>query len=123
MALSGVVSCIIDMCAYGMTSTDERGKGRVKKPTRLLTNSQCIARRLQRRCSGTHRHVHLVNGRAKACQTYPAGLCKAICEGIEEQKRVDEGNEPGLGRRRKEMDRRRIKELTARRGKRFVYIV
>ena len=27
------------MCAYGMTSADQRGPGFVKKPTRFLTNS------------------------------------------------------------------------------------
>lgn len=37
-----------------------------------------------------HDHVTLINGRAKAAQTYPPGLCRAVCKGLLEQMEVDE---------------------------------
>eukprot|EP00973_Karenia_brevis_P088093 12215287-Karenia_brevis.AAC.1 len=62
------------MCAYGMTSHDEKGEGLVYKPTSFATNSQHVAKHLNKKCSNTcgshhhHRHVHLINGRAKFAQ-------------------------------------------------------
>ena len=72
------------MCAWGMTSTDEHGKGLVKKETCWVTNSECIARELDRECSNVrsqqvsgrplavwHRNVRLVNQRAHGARIYP----------------------------------------------------
>ena len=36
----------VHMCAYGMRATDEQGGGLVKKPTRVLTNIELVARSL-----------------------------------------------------------------------------
>ena len=73
-----------------MTSSDEVGTAPVLKPTGWLTNSPCIAERPGVRCSNlygesTHRHVHLVNGRARAAQVYPVKLCLAILNGLRDQ--------------------------------------
>ena len=68
------------MCAYGMTSTDQRGPGFVKKPTRFLTNSIEAAKALSKRCPRGHRHVHLMEGRARAAAVYPPELCRTMCK-------------------------------------------
>jgi len=47
-----------------------------------MTNSQCIAEELSRRCKGEHVHQQLVDGRAKEAAIYPEPLCKAICIGL-----------------------------------------
>lgn len=70
------------MCRFGMRSQDEQGLGLVKKPTGFLTNSPHLRNQLNKQCLGGHRHVQLVGGRAKACQVYPKGLCRAILRGI-----------------------------------------
>ena len=36
-----------------------------------------------------HRHVHLMNGRAKAAQQYPDELCRAVCRGLKQQITAD----------------------------------
>ena len=36
-----------------------------------------------------HRHVALMNGRARACEVYPTALCKAIIRGLQRQLEVD----------------------------------
>ena len=36
-----------------------------------------------------HRHVHLVQGRAKAAQVYPREFGERVCDGIAAQKRLD----------------------------------
>ena len=76
--LLGQVWCqrvTLHMCAYGMRSTDAHGDGLVYKPTSLATNSQTVADMVVRRCTGGHRHVHLMAGRARAASAYPVALC------------------------------------------------
>ena len=98
MSAYGVIITYVNMCACSMTASDEDGVGYVAKPTKFMTNSPAIAEKLASQCSnktreGKHRHVHLVNGRARKAQVYPPALCKAICEGLRDQKRWDEKDE------------------------------
>ena len=75
-------------CAIGnwnMTSADEHGTALVKKETGWLTNSHELAYVLHVQCVNMrenkklwHRHVHLVNGRAKVAEKYPPALVRAI---------------------------------------------
>jgi len=83
MKKEGVRQTTIHQCAYGLTSHDEWGEGLVMKPTRIITNSQAIADKLQRRCDRSHRHVQLVSGRAAAAAIYPKELLDAILDGYE----------------------------------------
>ena len=90
----GVITTRVDMCAYGMKSTDEHGTGHVYKPTQFLTDSPAIAEAWSNKCENSkakwrHRHVQLVNGRAKRAQVYSTELCKAICRGLKTQKERD----------------------------------
>eukprot|EP00973_Karenia_brevis_P072169 10025940-Karenia_brevis.AAC.1 len=84
------------MCSYGMQSKDQWGEGLVLKPTSFLTNSPFIAAALDRQCSNKygraawHRHITLMNNRAKACQVYPYELCRTICDGLKQQKAADQ---------------------------------
>ena len=87
----GVERVIGHMCAHGMWQTDDQGPGLIKKATKFLTNSPKIAARLGVRCSGGHRHIHLVGGGATHAQEYPEGLCRVICMGVKEQIQEDEG--------------------------------
>ena len=59
-----------------------QGVGHVRKETQYLTNSAELAKRLNQVCEGNHRHVHLINGRARQAQVYPPKLVKAILKGI-----------------------------------------
>ena len=61
----------IDQCAYGLVSKDKEGVGPAKKPTSFLTNSIGPVNALSKRCGGCERHVHLVEGSARAAQQYP----------------------------------------------------
>ena len=74
------------MCAHGMVQGDEPGLGEVRKTTRLITNSKSIADAVGVRCPGGHRHIVLVDGRAKAAAIYPDGLCEPICRGYREHR-------------------------------------
>ena len=90
----------LDMCAFGMTATGPDGKeGLVRTPTTMMTNSNEVARRIGIKCSNagaeevnTHSHVQLMGGRAAQAQVYPIRLCRAVCEGVAAQKRVDSLN-------------------------------
>ena len=82
MGQMDVESVVLHMCAFGLTSSDALGEGLVKKPTRVLTNMPGIATALDRKCSEDHRHVQLMNGRAKAAAHYSDGFCNAIVDGI-----------------------------------------
>ena len=85
----GVFEAKTHMCAFGMTSRDQDGEGAVLKPTKFLTSSQTIQELLTTKCSRDHRHVHLVNGRAKAAAEYPLKLVDAMIDGILMEKVVE----------------------------------
>jgi len=72
-----------------MTQEDKDGERSIKKPTGIMTNSECIAKRMERKCQGLHRHITLVDGRAKEAEVYPKELCKEIIKGLIEQMESD----------------------------------
>ena len=85
----------LDQCQYGLWVKDKQGWALAKKPTKVLTNSPCIAAELQRRCLGKDKHVNgrhasLFSGVAKQAQVYPPGLCDAICQGLVQQIQMDQ---------------------------------
>ena len=78
----GIDKVVGHMCRFRMESSDENGPGLVNKPTGFLSNSEFVRNSLQKKCLGGHRHVPPVGGRAKPCQVYPDGLCRAMLRGI-----------------------------------------
>jgi hypothetical protein len=86
----GIESVKMNMCSFGMTSRDEEGIGLVAKPTRILSSSPEILKRVDKPCCGGHRHVHLISGKAKAAQVYPRKFCTALCAGIAAQRKLDD---------------------------------
>ena len=83
--LKGVVTNKSHMCRFGMASVDEQGGGLVKKPTRYMTNAPLMAEELEMFCTGDHRHVQLVGGRAAKAAIYPPQLCEAMLRGSKRQ--------------------------------------
>ena len=63
---------------FGLKSCDEYGEGLCLKPTRIVTNIPGAMAELERKCSGDHSHVQLINGRAKRAEEYPDELCRAL---------------------------------------------
>ena len=59
---------------------------------RIMGNSWCIMDELNKQCSKDHKHVHLVEGKAKQAAIYPPELCEAICKGLQSQKAYDKRN-------------------------------
>ena len=84
MSKDGVEECVFDMCTFGMKATDADGEALVRKTTRVITNDPGIASILQgARCTGGHRHVHLIGGRPPAAAIYPMDLCKCLLSGVD----------------------------------------
>ena len=80
----------MNMCQFGMTTPNSRGEPTpVKKPTRWLTNSPCLADSLEKHCPGDHVHEPLLGGKAKAAQEYPPKLCAQIVSGFAAQLKLD----------------------------------
>ena len=78
-----VSSVISDQCEYGLLTPDAQGNpAPAKKPTRWMSSSPEMIKRLSRRCSKTHVHQHLVGGRAKAAEEYPLDLICEILRGM-----------------------------------------
>ena len=80
-------SVVLHMCVFGMVAGDEKGDDPVKKGTCLMSSLGEALKRVDRRCSNEigqdpHRHVHLVQCRAKTDQVCPRDLAVCICEGI-----------------------------------------
>ena len=87
MDMDGVFVVTSPMCKWHMMSEDSQGVGYVKKETQWVTNSEEVARIIEGKCNGMHRHVHLINGRARYAQVYPPKLVSAILKGIQNELR------------------------------------
>ena len=74
-ALVGVDIAEVDMCVYGMRADTGPVQGIAKKPTKILSNSSEVLKRIPAKCPGDHEHVKLDSGRAKRCQIYPWESC------------------------------------------------
>ena len=86
--LPGMIKVRCDQCMFGL-QVDECGLN--KKPTGLLVNSSCIARRMGRLCDHRHFHAPTMNGRPKKAQQYPPEFCREIILGLKDQIREDRG--------------------------------
>ena len=87
-------SVVLHVCAFGMVAEDGKGEAPVKKGARAMISSGEVLKRVDRRGPNEvgkdpHRHVHFLQGRAKAAQVYPRDLAVSICEGIAAQKRIE----------------------------------
>jgi hypothetical protein len=98
--LEGVMTQVADQCMYGLVSPTGNGKEVLpaKKPTRFMSNSWCVLQELSVRCDKSHIHQPLIAGKASKAQEYLDGLCRAICRGLANQKRYDEGGQISSGR-------------------------
>ena len=68
LEMPAVERVVGNMCMFDMVQEDNQGIARVKKATGFMTNSACIAGRLRVKCDKMHRHIVLINGRAKAAE-------------------------------------------------------
>ena len=83
----------VDQCMYGLKTLGKDGvQMSAKKPTRFMTNSAYIVKRLSKVCDHSHEHQELLDGRAKYAARYPVELCRAICQGLMEEIRDEESN-------------------------------
>ena len=83
LKLDGVYTIDLDQCEYGLRSRDERGVAPAMKPTRLITNMPHARVTLSKRCSKMHRHVQLMNNRARSAQQYTLELCRAMVQALQ----------------------------------------
>jgi len=107
MARAGVMLVKGDQCPFGQTAVDRDGHdGLVQKGSGWLTNSAAVAGRVGVLCDNwyfaeedKHRHVQLVNGRAKGAERYPLALIWALLKGMREdlvERRISGSMEAGL---------------------------
>ena len=66
--MKGVTCLVLDQCMYGFVSEDQEGVEPARKTTRIATNLWGAERLLSMRCNRPHRHVQLVDGKAKEAQ-------------------------------------------------------
>ena len=86
----GVAVVTFDMCQFGMWQLDSNGPALVRKRTKVMSSSKFVIRALDRQCPGGHRHIQLLQDRARHAQVHPIELSKAIIGAIMEQKSYDE---------------------------------
>ena len=77
------------MCCFGMYQDTPGGPALVKKPTGFMTNAKGISTELGVQCEGGHRHIQLLNGRARRAEVYPDELCWKILKGLINQLKLD----------------------------------
>lgn len=74
-SMTGVSVVDLDMCAYNLKCQDADGEGAARKATRLMSNSPCVPGGMNARCTGNHRHVHLLSGKAGPAARYTEEFC------------------------------------------------
>ena len=78
-----VGSIVSDQCEYGLVTPSQDGTPMpAKKPTRWASSSPYMLKRLSKRCSKTHQHQQLTDGRAKDAAIYPLPLILEILRGM-----------------------------------------
>ena len=83
MRLPGVQTVVMDQCMFGLvTKSSDGSQLPAKKPTRWMTNSTFMIDALNVRCDKSHKHQHLVGGRAADAAFYPPKLLRAILRGM-----------------------------------------
>ena len=90
-AMPDVGMCSVDMCAYGLRAQDQHGEGYAQKRTRLMTNMPALLEGMPRQCQGDHRHVILLDGRAKDAARYTDAFCKQVVKCAELQRLAEGG--------------------------------
>ena len=105
LATPGVERVVGHMCMFDMKQKDRQREGLIRKETEFMTNAPRIGDRLRRRCNGLHRHIVLINGRAKAAEVYPDQLCRQIVMGLIEQMEEDQRIGKHMGRSIAEFER------------------
>ena len=65
----------------------------VKKPTRFLTNAECVADELQWKCNGEHTRQRTIGSAMyQSVDTYPPELRWAICRGVTKELKMKKRN-------------------------------
>ena len=86
MDQDGVIEVITNMCQFGMKTTYRGEEGLASKPTRFLTSSPEVAKRLAKvcdsECKDQNKHIAVWGARARAAQRYPQDLCRAVVAGV-----------------------------------------
>ena len=80
--MPGVQEVVGDMCRFGLRHSDTGGP--VRKRSWFATTSPEIARRLQKKCLGNHRHEHVMGKAAKAAGSYTKAFAKQVVLGLTE---------------------------------------
>ena len=79
-----------------MTIVYQGEEGLVSKPTRFLTRSPEVAKRLAKTCSPDckkqNNHIAVWGSRAREAQRYPRNLCRAVVAGVKAEKMRKETN-------------------------------
>ena len=83
------------MCKWDMVREDEQGVAYIRKHTGWTTNCPRLARILEGECTNVtgeapwHRHIQLINNKARWARVYPPKLVAAVLRGLVEQMRED----------------------------------
>ena len=91
-----VSTVVPDQCEYGLFTPGPDGEPMpAKKPTRWMSSSPHMLKRLSRRCQGDHAHQNLVGGRDKSADNYPSELSTQMLWGMRDTADFEEkwGNE------------------------------
>ena len=80
---TGVETVSNHQCMFGLLTPGPNGTPMpAKKPTKWMTNSIWMIDALRGDCDGSHKHQHLLGGRAAAAAFYPQQLLRAILKGM-----------------------------------------
>ena len=103
LTIDGMRRVRCDQCQFGMTHVDDAGNvGRARKATGFMTNDECIAEAVERRCFGRHDYIQLLTSFAKACEKNSPRLVGAILRASRQSMRASRCGTRLVGRDRQQ---------------------
>ena len=90
MAIPGARTIVADLCMFGLAACDEGGPGFVNASVRTVTNARQVQLRMQRTCTGTHRHARVDADKTSENMQQTGTWVHQVAQAMEEQLRKDE---------------------------------
>ena len=90
MAMPGTKTLVADLCMFGLAACDEGGPEFVNASVRKATNTRRVGKRMQNKCTGTHRHARVGANNTSENMEHTGTWVHHFARAMEEHLRVDE---------------------------------
>ena len=111
MTMLGATTIVADPCMFALAACDEGRPGFVNASVRTVTNARQVEMRMQRKCTGTHRHARVGANNASEKVEQTGTWARQVAQRVEEQLREDKQELKTQEQKKKAKDAKRIRGI------------